>query len=60
MAPGDARALGRALAEVLADPLRRATLVENGAERAEDFSMQRLADEYLERYARAIATHSAT
>ena len=60
VAPGDARALGRALAEVLADPLRRSTLVENGAERAEDFSMQRLADEYLERYARAIATHSAS
>ena len=50
--PGDADALGRALASVLLDPDRGRMLVASGRERAEEFSMDRLAQRYLELYAR--------
>lgn len=54
--PGDAAALRAALRGLLDDPVRRATLVAGGATRAADLSMDRLAEEYLDLYARAIAT----
>ena len=53
--PGDARALAVALNEVLADAARRRDLVGHGSARAEHFSMNRLADAYLECYAEARA-----
>jgi phosphatidyl-myo-inositol alpha-mannosyltransferase len=52
--PGDASALAKAINEVLASPARRAELVANGRERAEHFSMNRLADAYVEHYREAI------
>jgi phosphatidylinositol alpha-mannosyltransferase len=52
--PGDEPALAAALLDVLTDPARRAALVANGAVRAEQFSMDRLADAYLECYRDAI------
>ncbi|MEM9201546.1 MAG: glycosyltransferase family 4 protein [Actinomycetota bacterium] len=55
VAPGDARALGTALTTVLSDPIERERLVESGLKRAEEFSMSRLAELYLERYERLIA-----
>jgi phosphatidylinositol alpha-mannosyltransferase len=48
--PGDARALGEALGTALRDPDRRAELVAHGAVRAEQFSMDALADAYLDCY----------
>jgi len=51
--PGDADRLAAALTEVLADADRRSELVRSGRERAEEFSMTRLASRYLELYARA-------
>lgn len=50
--PGDAAALARALGTVLADGDRADALVASGRERAEQFSMDRLACRYLELYAR--------
>ncbi|MEO6987351.1 MAG: glycosyltransferase family 4 protein [Aquihabitans sp.] len=50
--PGDVAGLGEALCRVLADPDLRDQLVESGIERAETFSMDRLADLYLEIYER--------
>ncbi|MEZ5204938.1 MAG: glycosyltransferase family 4 protein [Acidimicrobiales bacterium] len=50
VAPGDADALAGALTSVLADPARRAELVESGRQRADSFSMDLLADRYLELY----------
>jgi glycosyltransferase involved in cell wall biosynthesis len=50
VAPGDVPALAGALNAVLADPALRARLVASGAERAHDFSMDRLAEAYLELY----------
>jgi len=52
--PGDAGALRDALRLVLDDPRLRARLVVSGRERAEEFSMRRLAERYLELYARAL------
>jgi phosphatidylinositol alpha-mannosyltransferase len=49
--PDDASALGLALKELLADPARRAALVETGRSRAEDFAMPKLAHAYSEIYA---------
>ena len=54
--PGDARALGQALTTVLTDATERERLVESGLKRAEEFSMARLAQLYLERYERLIAS----
>jgi phosphatidylinositol alpha-mannosyltransferase len=50
--PGDAEALAAALNRVLAEPQLRAGLVASGAERAETFSMDQLADHYLALYER--------
>ena len=50
--PGDAAALAAALRSVLVDRDRVAALVASGRERAEEFSMDRLAELYLELYAR--------
>jgi phosphatidylinositol alpha-mannosyltransferase len=52
--PGDAALLAKAVNEVLASPTRRAELVASGHERAERFSMQRLADAYIDYYREAI------
>ncbi len=50
VAPGDPQALSRALVDVLTDPDRAERLVASGRERAEEFSMDRLADRYLHLY----------
>lgn len=55
-APGDDRALARTLREVLRDADRTAALVASGHERAEEFSMMRLAALYTERYERLVAS----
>ncbi len=47
---GDASALAAALAEVLGEPSRAAALVASGTERAEEFSMARLAERYVDLY----------
>lgn len=48
--PEDPTSLGLALKDLLADPTRRATLVENGRVRAEEFAMPKLAQAYAEIY----------
>ncbi|MGN6695917.1 MAG: glycosyltransferase family 4 protein [Aquihabitans sp.] len=48
--PGDAEALAGALNRVLTEPELRAGLVASGAERAQTFSMDQLADHYLRLY----------
>jgi phosphatidylinositol alpha-mannosyltransferase len=48
--PGDAVALAKALGHVLADQEHAAELVTSGRERAASFSMERLAEIYLEQY----------
>ena len=50
--PGDVAALADALNRVLADPALRARLVASGTARAHEFSMDTLADRYLELYER--------
>jgi phosphatidylinositol alpha-mannosyltransferase len=50
--PGDADALAGALRTALEDPSRRAELIESGRQRANQFSMDLLADRYLELYER--------
>ncbi len=50
--PGDAEALGAALVRVLDDDSLRSRLVESGAARAQAFSMDSLADLYLDLYQR--------
>jgi phosphatidyl-myo-inositol alpha-mannosyltransferase len=55
--PGDRDALAGALRRTLSDPDLRARLVSSGEERAIEFSMDHLADRYLELYGRAIALH---
>ena len=52
--PGDVAALRNALRRLLDDPVLRARLVASGRDRAEEFSMRRLAERYLELYARAL------
>ncbi len=52
--PGDPRALAAGIRRVLDDPDLAAQLVLGGEARAEEFSMDHLADRYLECYARAI------
>ncbi len=49
--PGDFEALGAALGKVLADRDLADRLVDSGLQRAEEFSMKRLAEHYLEAYA---------
>ncbi len=52
--PGDSAALGRALRRVLTDPATSSKLVASGRQRAEEFSMARLAEIYLARYERIL------
>jgi phosphatidyl-myo-inositol alpha-mannosyltransferase len=52
--PGDVEALRDALRRLLDEPALRARLVASGHARAEQFSMRRLAQRYLELYARAL------
>jgi phosphatidylinositol alpha-mannosyltransferase len=52
--PGDAAALASALSEVLQGGDRVDALVEGGRKRAESFSMQHLAEVYLDLYARLL------
>jgi phosphatidyl-myo-inositol alpha-mannosyltransferase len=54
--PGDAAALGQALASVLGDPRRADELVASGRERAAGFSMARLAGLYEQFYEDACRT----
>jgi len=50
--PGDPKELAEALTALLADPARRAELVASGRQRAASFSMDQLAEHYLELYDR--------
>ena len=52
--PGDVGALQTALRRVLDDPELRDRLVASGRARAEEFSMTRLAERYLELYELAL------
>jgi phosphatidylinositol alpha-mannosyltransferase len=52
--PGDATALARAIAKVLADPRLAERLTIAGVERASHYSMDALADAYVEIYERAL------
>jgi phosphatidylinositol alpha-mannosyltransferase len=52
--PGDVNALRGALQRVLDDATLRARLVASGRQRAEQFSMRRLAERYVELYERAL------
>ncbi len=52
VAPGDPAALGAALSRVLLDGALRRRLVDAGEGRANEFSMDHLAERYLELYAR--------
>ena len=57
--PGDVDGLATALRRAIEDQELRAALVASGAERAASFSMERLADVYLDLYERAIAVDRA-
>jgi phosphatidylinositol alpha-mannosyltransferase len=48
--PGDPEALGAVVAELLGDPRQAASLTAGGQARAEAFSMQHLAERYVELY----------
>ncbi len=48
--PGDAKALGIAISDLLASPQLASELVHSGEQRAEEFSMDRLAERYVELY----------
>jgi phosphatidylinositol alpha-mannosyltransferase len=50
--PGDAEALAGALRRVLAEPTLAAELVASGEQRARQFSMEHLAERYLDVYDR--------
>lgn len=54
--PGDVRALSNALLRVLQDPAESTRLVTSGEERAAGFSMEHLAERYLEIYERVLST----
>jgi len=53
--PGDATALAAALVTALTDRERRDALVASGAQRAAEFSIDRLAAVYLDLYDRVLA-----
>jgi phosphatidyl-myo-inositol alpha-mannosyltransferase len=53
--PGDSDALGRVLSQALGDSRLRADLTEAAEQRAQAFSMVRLAELYIERYQRLVA-----
>ena len=52
--PGDAGALAAAIGSLLAEPRRAARLVAEGRRHVESFSMDSLANHYLERYRRIV------
>jgi phosphatidylinositol alpha-mannosyltransferase len=52
--PGEPRALGDAITRVLGDSALAARLVEGGRQRADELSMDRLAEIYVEKYERVI------
>lgn len=58
--PGDAGALGDALTRVLSDTSLASGLVECGRARADELSMDRLAECYLEMYTRTIESAAST
>ena len=51
--PGDAVALAKAISQALADRSHADQLIASGAERAASFSMEHLAEIYVEQYTRA-------
>ena len=53
--PGDADALRAALRTLLDDPARRETLVADGRARADEFSLDRVAEQFVAIYERALA-----
>jgi glycosyltransferase involved in cell wall biosynthesis len=55
--PGDVEALAGALRRALTDGRLRATLHLAAEARAQEFSMDRLAEAYVERYERLVAEH---
>lgn len=57
--PGDAAALARSLELVLTEPERAAALVGAGRARAQELSMDRLAERYVERYAAVLGRPTA-
>jgi phosphatidylinositol alpha-mannosyltransferase len=57
---GDAPALAAALTSVLGDARLRSRLVASGEERAREFSMEHLAEVYLELYERVLRSSSVT
>ncbi|HEX8803474.1 MAG TPA: glycosyltransferase family 4 protein, partial [Acidimicrobiales bacterium] len=58
--PGDSRALAATLHRALGDSRLRADLVGAGEQRAQQFSMDRLAEVYVERYERLCRRSAAT
>ena len=58
--PGDAAQLGDAITRVLRDASLAARLVENGRLRADELSMDRLAEIYLEKYTRSVEASAST
>ena len=58
--PGDPDALAAALNTVLDDPARRAQLIASATQRAQEFSMDQLADHYLELYERVRQMYGAS
>ena len=58
--PGDAHALASALAKVMADPRLAGRLIEAGRTHAQDFSMDTLADRYVDLYQRAMSMDADT
>jgi phosphatidylinositol alpha-mannosyltransferase len=54
--PGDAVALGDAIGRVLSDSALADRLTDGGRSRAEELSMDRLAEIYVEKYERVLAT----
>ncbi len=55
--PGDVDALAAALRTVLDDEARRDSLIAAGRARADEFSMERLAQRFIEIYERTLADH---
>jgi phosphatidylinositol alpha-mannosyltransferase len=55
--PGDPAKLGDAITRVLGDSSLAARLIEGGRLRADELSMDRLAEIYVEKYERAVTTH---
>ncbi len=56
---GDVDRLAATLREVLYDPALAQRLVDSAEQRVSGFSMERLAEEYLDRYERAIELHAS-